>query len=333
MTEPSAPQPDLRAFAEPFCGMTWGWVGTRGTWNTDAARHSLDALESLGANWIVLAYATLQDTPQSTRVNADAAPTLTDDEVRWGIREAKRRGWKVCLKPVVNVANGTWRGFISFFDRDVPGEPTWAEWFASYGDFIVRHARIAEDEGVDLFCVGCEMVMTDHREAEWRALIARVREVYSGPITYNCDKYQEDRVTWWDAVDVISASGYYPTGEWPAQLDRVEAVVLAHGKPFVFIEAGCPSRDTSPARPNDWTLAGEPSGDAQARYLDEMLRACADRAWVTGVALWDWPAELYAPTDAALNTDYCMYAKPGETVVRAAYRAALAGGAPPISAS
>lgn len=314
---------DLGSFDETFCGMTWGWTGTRGTWVTDAALQSLDALEAVGPNWVVLAYAALQQTPQSTIVEADAAPAPTDDEVRWGIREAKRRGWRVCLKPVVNVANGTWRGFISFFDRDVPGEPTWAEWFASYGDFIVRHARIAEQEGVELFCIGCEMVMTDGREAEWRALIARVRAVYTGPITYNCDKYQEDRVTWWDAVDVISASGYYPTGAWPEQLDRVERVARTHGKPFVFIEAGCPSRDTSPHRPNDWTLAGEPSGEAQAGYLAELFEACFTRPWCTGVALWDWPAALYRPEEAVHNTDYCMFAKPGEAVVRAAFDRAL----------
>ena len=35
-------------------------------------------------------------------------------------------------------------------------------------------------------------------------------------------------------------------------------------------------------------------------------------------------AGIQSPTDAALNTDYCMYAKPGEQVVREAYRAALA---------
>lgn len=312
-------QPDLSVLDDHFSAMTWGWVGDRGTWTTDAARASLDALEELGCSWIVLAYATLQATPQSTRIDYMAAPTLTDDEVRWGIRESRRRGWKVCLKPVVNVANGTWRGFIGFFDQDVPGEPTWAEWFASYTDYIVHHARIAEEEGVELFVIGCEMVMTDGREAEWRALIERVREVYSGLVTYNCDKYQEDRLTWWDAVDVISASGYYPTGEWQQQLDRIEPVVRRHGKPFLFIEAGCPSRDTSPQRPNDWTLEGAPSGQAQADYLDEMFTACAARDWVGGFALWDWPAALYDPSDAPANTDYCMYAKPGESIVRDYY--------------
>lgn len=57
---------------------------------------------------------------------------------------------------------------------------------------------------------GCEMTMTEHREAEWRALIAAVRQQYHGPVSYNCDKYGEDHVNWWDAVDCIASSGYYP---------------------------------------------------------------------------------------------------------------------------
>ena len=67
------------------------------------------------------------------------------------------------------------------------------------------------------------------------------RSVYDGIVTYNCDKYQEDHVGWWDAVDVISSSGYYPVDDWENQLDRIEPVVAASGKPFFFMEAGCRS--------------------------------------------------------------------------------------------
>ena len=57
-----------------------------------------------------------------------------------------------------------------------------------------------------------------------------------------------------------------------------------------------------------------------------MFDACARRDWVGGFALWDWPAELYSREDAASNTDYCVYGKPGAEVVAAAYGAAAARG-------
>ena len=301
--------------------MTWGWTGVRGTWTTPRARASLEEMTRLGTTWVALTYAALQDTAQSTIIHWREAPTVTDDEIRQAAAWSRELGLKVCLKPVVNVADGTWRAHIGFFDVDVPGEPTWTEWFASYTEYVVHHATLAQELGADLFCIGCEMVRADAQEAHWRTLVARVREVYDGPITYNADKYQEDRLTWWDAVDVISASGYYPTGTWEAQLDRIEPVVRRHGKPFCFIEAGCPSREGSPARPNDWSLAGAPSERAQADYLEEMFRACERRDWVRGLMLWDWPAELYPPEQAASNTDYCMYAKAGADVVARHYGA------------
>ena len=314
----------MTALPGPVCGMTWGWTGVRGTWTTPAAAASLDAMADHGVTWTALAYAAEQATAFSTDIPFRDEPTVTEDEIVHAIRAAHERGMKVCLKPVVNVADGTWRAFIGFFDWDVPGEPSWTEWFASYRAFILDAARIAQAEGCAMLCIGCEMVRADAREAEWRALIAEVRGVYSGPLTYNCDKYQEDRLTWWDAVDVISSSGYYPIDSWEQQLDRIGAVVESSGKPFFFMEAGCPSREGSPAHPNDWSLPGRPSGAEQLRYYEAMFAACDERAWMRGFMLWDWPPALYAREEAALNDDYCMFGKAGAAVVARHFAAPLA---------
>ena len=61
---------------------------------------------------------------------------------------------------------------------------------------------------------------------------------YHGLVSYNTDKYQEDHVSWWDCVDVISSSGYYPIDQWEQELDRIEKVVQKFKKPFFFAEAG-----------------------------------------------------------------------------------------------
>ncbi len=308
-----------------IAGMTWGWTGVRGTWADERASRSMELMaQRLGVNWTAIAFGALQDHPQATEIKYGEAPTVTDEEVRSAIANAKRLGLKVVLKPVVNCANGTWRAHINFFDIDVPCEPKWSDWFASYTDFIVHYARIAEETGCEMLCIGCEMVQTDRREREWRQLIAEVRNVYSGPITYNCDKYQEGNVGWWDAVDIISSSGYYPIGDWERQLDRIEQVVARRGKPFFFMEAGCPSREGSPAIPNDWGLQGLPSEEAQRQYYEAMFAACDKRDWVGGFMLWDWPARLYDETSASANDDYCMFGKQAEKTVGSYYRSKLA---------
>jgi hypothetical protein len=307
-------------------GMTWGWTGIRGTWTGPKAERSMELMaERLQVNWTAVTLAALQDHAQATEIKFREAPTVTDDEVRHSIRKAKELGLKVCLKPVVNCADGTWRAHINFFDLDVPCEPKWSNWFASYTEFILHYARIAEETGCEMLCIGCEMVQTDRRDQEWRQLIAEVRKVYTGIVTYNCDKYQEGQVQWWDAVDVISSSGYYPIDAWEEQLDRIEKVVTKYNKPFFFMEAGCPSREGSQFIPNDWGLSGAPSEDAQRRFYESMFSHSDKRAWVSGFMLWDWPAHLYEESKAAMNDDYCMYGKQAEQTVRDYYTSKITG--------
>lgn len=303
-----------------IAGMTWGWTGVRGTWSDDKARQSIKLMHKrLNVNWAAITFAALQAHPQATVIPYQDEPTVTDEEIRSAVLEARQLGLKVALKPVVNCADGTWRAHINFFDIDVPCEPKWSDWFASYTAFIVHYAKLAQELEADMLCIGCEMVQTDRREQQWRNLIAEVRQHYSGLITYNCDKYQEGQVKWWDAVDVISSSGYYPIDQWETELDRIEQVVKQHGKPFFFMEAGCPSREGSPLLPNNWGLQGAPSEQSQQAYYEAMFAACDKRPWVGGFMLWDWPAHLYDEQQASANDDYCMFGKAAERTVRDYY--------------
>ena len=69
--------------------MTWGWVGTRGTWDTAEAaasmtrhgrpRRHLDRARLRGR---------AGDAVQSTEIPFRDEPTVTDDEIVWAIREA-----------------------------------------------------------------------------------------------------------------------------------------------------------------------------------------------------------------------------------------------------
>lgn len=314
----------MKSLDQYVAGMTWGFMGVRGTWATEQAEASMEMMaDRTGINWTAIAFTALQATAFSTEIPYWNEPTVTDEEVTWAIQKAKSLGLRVCLKPIVNCADGTWRAHINFFDKDVPCEPKWSDWFASYRAYILHFAKIAEETGCEMFCVGCEMVQTDRREAEWRELIAEVRKVYSGLVTYNCDKYQEDNVAWWDAVDMISSSGYYPINDWDRQLDRIESVVRQYGKPFFFMEAGCPSRTGSSLIPNDWSLPGKADPSEQARFYRTMFEKCGERDWVQGFMLWDWPAKLYDRDQTMDDDGYCIFGKEAENVVAEAYTARL----------
>lgn len=302
---------------EYICGMTYAPFARKGSYQEKSAFDSLKKMkENTNSNFVILAPNGLQDTAQSEEICYTSEATVSDDELKGMIDYAKELGMRVALKPTVNCKNGTWRAHVNFFDEDVVCEPKWCNWFESYTEFQLHYARLAKEMGVEMHIAGCEMVMAEHREAEWRKLIADIRSEFDGLVSYNTDKYQEHNVKWWDAVDVISSSGYYPLEDWENQLDRIEAVVKKFQKPFFFAEVGCMSIVDSNKVPNDWTVQGEADAKGQADWYEAMFQACLKREWVKGMAFWSWSSHLYTKNDALKRKDYEIYAKPAEKIVK-----------------
>lgn len=302
-------------------GVTFAPFACKGVLSKPETKESFELmLKCTNADFVILVPNGLQDTPQSENIDYKSDASMSDEELISFISYAKSKGVRVALKPTVNCKNGTWRAHINFFDEDVPCEPKWSNWFSSYTDFQLHYAEIAEKCSCDMFIAGCEMVQTERRETQWRKLISDIRTKYSGPVSYNTDKYQEHNVKWWDAVDIISSSGYYPINDWETQLNRIEKVVEKYNKPFFFAECGCMSVKNSNLVPNDWSVRGEIDLQGQADWYNAMFTACSARDWVKGFALWDWSARIYKPEKAKTNGGYAVYAKPSEKVISDFYR-------------
>ncbi len=299
---------------ESFHGINFSVFPHKGILNTTASRKSLDEMvKRTHANWVIFTPSGMQETPYSENICYNGEKTCTDEELCHMIEYAKNLGLKVALKPTVNCDNGVWRARISFFDHDVPCEPKWSNWFKSHIAFQKHYAAIAKKTECELFLTGCEMTMSEHRDKEWRDLLAEVRTVFDGPVGYNCDKYGEDHVTWWDAVDVIASSGYYPIADWENQLNRIESVVRKFNKPFLFSEAGCMNIHGSALVPNDWEMKGAVDDKEQADWYRTMFSSCNKRDWVKGFGIWDWPGNL------EWNDPYSIYNRQAEAVVLKAY--------------
>lgn len=288
----------------------------KGSFLEEESMNSLREMkESTGANYVIFTPNGLQDTPQSEDICYENEANVTDEELCGMISYAKELGLKVILKPTVNCKNGTWRAHISFFDEDVICEPKWGNWFESYKKFQLHYAKIAQTMNCDMFIAGCEMVMSEHREAEWRDIIRAIRSEYSGLVSYNTDKYQEHNVGWWDCVDVISSSGYYPIDDLERQLDRIEAIVQKYNKPFFFAELGCMSTEGSKYVPNNWTLTGKVDLQGQADWYKAMFEAIEKRNFIRGCALWSWDGKLYSDSAALKDRNYEIYKKPSLDIV------------------
>jgi hypothetical protein len=115
-----------------------------------------------------------------------------------------------------------------------------------------------------MFCIGCEMLGTEHRKYDWEYIIQEVRRVYKGTIVYNTNHDHEDAQEWFDQLDFIGTSAYYPVGvpdssyatmikNWREVRYRLDAIAESRGKRFIFMEVGCRSIKESSQHPWDFT--------------------------------------------------------------------------------
>ncbi len=279
-------------------GMTYGWNSSRGAYRTPEAVKSMEKLKETGTEWIALSFYTYQQTIFSTDIGFDYGFTMTDSDIIFAVNNAKKLGMKVCMKPVVNSKDGLWRARIGFPDE---AHQYWDAWFQSYTNFLVHYAELAEDLGCEMFCVGCEMVGTEGKTAHWIRVIEKVREVYSGPLVYNANHGKEDGIEWFDHVDIIGTSAYYPVGEKPNDSEenmvknwekvkvRIENLHKKFNKPIMFVEIGCRSAEGCATMPWDFEHKDLPfNEEEQANFYSSVMKVFWDEPWFAGFFWWDW---------------------------------------------
>ncbi len=316
-------------------GFTYGWRCRRGMYRTEKAVRSRELLYDLGINWMCLAFSVTQKSFSSTEILFDYRYTVTDKDITAAIRHAHDKGVKVCLKPVINCADGMWRAFIDFPDSDMMGKDRyWDQWFESYEAFLCHYAELAQDTGCEMFCIGCEMSGTERKEEHWRRLIKKIRTIYSGPVVYNTNHGREDEVGWFDAVDYIGISAYFKVAKVPGDTrenmlaawkkvgGHMEALSERYGKQIIFAEIGCRSARGCAMMPWDFThVEFERSEEEQADFYDSCLEAFHQEPWFAGAFWWDWSTEVYdTAEEAGRNTGFDIHRKKAEAVIRYWYK-------------
>ncbi len=307
-------------------GYTYGWCATAGEYQTKEAEKSLRRLKQDGVDYLCLAFFAWQDTFASTNIYFEYGYTPTDEDIIHVIKKAHQLGMKVCLKPVVNCKDGTWRAQITF----PGGSQYWAKWFDSYTRFLLHYAKLAEKYGCEMFCTGCEMNTMNQQSSYCRDMIAAVRDVYSGVIMHNVNHGAEMEADWLDLVDVVGISGYYPviTEEdsskdtmvklWKEKKKIVEATHNKYGKPVMFAEIGMRSEKGCAAYP--WDCASERDMPAdqqeQADFYASAMEVFWDEPWFSGFFWWDWPAIPYSLRKVKKDKSFCIYGKLAEEVLK-----------------
>jgi hypothetical protein len=266
----------------------------------------------------------------------------TDAGIEETTRLARSRGIRTILKPHLWVAG--WHDTVWTGEIRMKSEADWEAWFASYRVFLLHYARLAERLGVEALAVGTELQGTTlGHEAEWRAMIAAVREVYRGKLTYAANWDREfEALPFWDALDFAGVQAYFPLTDrahasveellagWTRHLETLERVARRTGKRIVFTEVGYKSSEKAAVEPWLWKSDDAVSLEEQARCYEAMFRAVWGRPWFAGSYIWKWFPHFdtrRSPGDG----NFTPQGKPAETVIRRWYSATEipAGPVPP----
>ena len=238
----------------------------------------IEIAHELGANYIQLApYWHLDSVGGSTIQSCLDLPhiergctTPTDDQIRVWTRHAHSLGMEVFLKPHLNI--GAFDRELNSFDAEswqlAPSDS--ALWFSSYRDFILRYARIAQEENVEIFAVGNELSGTEGMYAGWSALIAEIRDVYDGQLTYSMVGLWNNGPLLgmpWDSLDLIGVPYYFMGSESDSaptigamvnfvnshQQQNLNYTMSQFSNPVLATEMGRPNFDGTNYNPWDWT--------------------------------------------------------------------------------
>ena len=286
----------------------------------------LDEIRAVGATDVSLVVRWSQADVAASEVAAKAGVTPPDEVVRQVIGLARERGLRVFVLPTLDVArrrSGEWRGVIK------PDDPE--AWWRSYGAFIGHYARISEDAGASLLAVGSELVSMERHADRWRALIAEVRGLFKGRLTYSANWDHFEPVTFWDKLDVVGVTAYQglsrkndPTvadlvAGWAPFRTKLRSWAAREGHKYLFTEVGYPSRKGGAFRP--WAygaIAGaEPDADPdlQRRCYEALRQVWQDDPRLQGLYLWNWFGKG-GPDDPG----YTPRDKPAEQVLKAWWR-------------
>ena len=265
-----------------------------------------------------------------SQVSLDGNPTTdsiaeTLNQVTPAINAAQQRGLDVFLRSNVEVESGAFSGLI------LPSSG--AAWFSNYGQIIDAVADFATEQNVALLSIGSNLqgLEAESFSSDWQSLIGRVRDRYTGQVTYSAD-FREDiaggyrEVPWWNELDVVGVNAFPPltfdinaiplelnagAEEWA---DDFEDWLLSEqpNKQLIFTSTGYRSANGGSVFPIGRD-GDQVDLEEQANAYNALLSAFESREWWGGSFWTGWDADPQA--GGAGDNGFTPQNKPAEAVL------------------
>jgi hypothetical protein len=258
--------------------------------------HLLDEIVHLGASDLLVVVAWYQADVHAHRIAPRPGFTPSSATIQRTLAQARSRGLRVALLPIVRLEKRTpkqWRGRID------PSAGVQV-WFEHYWKYISQMAELAEEEKVERFGVGSELLSLERHQEKWRGLIKKVRQRYQGRLFYSANWDHFAPIGFWDALDEVGVTGYFELtrktqfqdGEildaWRRVFSELDDLSRLTNKPVILTEIGYPSRKSAARFPWDETRRAPIDLGLQARLLDLFCQAEEEQTFLFGYYVWNW---------------------------------------------
>ena len=280
----------------------------------------------------------------------DASQTVPLTDIASAAAAAEADGLSVMFDPIlVSTGEGSYATSLENPNATFVA----SAFFAGYQAYIVQCAETAQAAGVKIFSIGSEMraVTGSQYTSYWDQIIAAVRQVYSGELTYKAvfepgypAGTEAAQIGFWSTLDFVSLDVYpvlgteaNPTiGElgaaWTSAIEdgqpvdyaqAIAAIAAATGKSILIAETGVASMNGGEAGPANDYLISQSSTQSNFALQANWWRAFFNTfgadppSWLSGVFAFGMDPDVDGDdrTSAFYLNSYSLYGKPAETVI------------------
>lgn len=294
----------------------------------DSVKQShINPVKSLGANYTAImpfGFIRTLDSPQIIHNTERQWFGETEAGAKQYISLLHHNDFQVMMKPQIWIWRGEFTGYMK-----MENETDWQILEQSYREFILTYARLAAQLNVAILCIGTELEQfVTHRPEYWNNLIAEIKEVYSGKLTYaaNWDEYK--RVPFWDQMDYIGVDAYFPISEsrtptiseaemaWDPWIEELAGVAKQWDREVIFTEYGYRSVDFAGKEP--WKSDREMTTvnlEAQSNLTSALFNRMYEQPWFAGGFIWKWFID-HENVGGPTNNQFTPQNKPVERLVK-----------------
>ncbi len=239
-----------------------------------------------------------------------------------------KNGVQVMIKPQIWIWKGEFTGTLL-----MNSEEHWKALEASYDDFILTYAELAQETQVALFCIGTELErFVEHRPEYWKRLISKIRKVYKGKLTYAANWNEYTKTSFWKELDYIGIDAYFPLSEeknptvgqlkeaWQPWKDNIFKLSNTVKRPVLFTEFGYRSIDFTARKP--WLADRHEQKvnlEAQVIAKKALFSEFWTEDWFAGGYVWKWFID-HTKSGGNTNNQFTPQNKPAQQVITDFYK-------------